>query len=335
MIRDESGRFMLSGIWQTDKILTMENSRTKVLVTGGAGFIGSHLVDRLIQDGHEVIVFDNLSSGRKENLHKQAELLEIDVSDWDLVSETMGKVKPTYVFHLAAIPLVPMSVKDPVSTSRANILGSVNIFKAAADTNVRRVIFASSSSVYGNQKTLPFVETMHAEPQSPYALQKLVGEQFAILFSTLYELPVVSLRYFNVYGPRIDLGSGYSLVIGKFLSQEAEGKPMTIFGDGDQTRDFCYVDDVVEATIQSMKSDKVKGGEVINIGSERSYSINEVSKYIGEEVTYLPARAGDVLHTKADIKMAQELLRWQPKIDLKEGIENTKRWFEEKHDHSN
>jgi len=299
----------------------------KVLVTGGAGFIGSHLVDALIEKGYKVVVIDNLSTGKIENINKKAKFYKIDICS-PKIEEIFKKEKPQICFHLAALPRVPLSVKDPVLTSRVNVLGTINIFKASVDSKVKRVIFASSSSVYGDQEKLPLRENMSPNPISPYGLQKYVCEQFAKLFSNLYKISIVSLRYFNVYGPRIDFDSEYSLVIGKFLKLKAQGKPLTIYGDGNQTRGFCYVDDVVEANILAMKSKKIKGGEVINIGNEKSYSINYLAKLIGGEVKYLPPRPGDVLHTRADITLAKKLLNWSPKVSLEEGLEKTKQWFE-------
>lgn len=298
----------------------------KCLVTGGAGFIGSHLVAALIEKGHQVLVIDNLSTGKKENLNKKAKFYKIDICS-PKIFEIFQKEKPKFVFHLAAIPRVPLSIIDPVKTSKINILGTINIFKAAINVKAKRIIFASSSAVYGNQKKLPLKETMIPQPISPYGLQKFIGEQFAKLFTDLYKIPIVSLRYFNVYGPRIDFNSDYSLVIGKFLKQKREGKPLTIYDDGEQTRAFCYISDVIEATIKAMESKKIKGGEVINIGGEKSYSINYLAKLIGGKIKYLPPRPGDVRHTKADISLAKKLLNWRPKISFEEGIEKTKEWF--------
>jgi len=300
----------------------------KYLVTGGAGFIGSHLVDELIRQNHKVIVIDNLSTGKKKNLNQKADFHKLDIRDFK-------KIKPLFsgidgVFHLAAIPRVPISVENPVLTTKVNILGTVNVFKAAIENSAERIVFSSSSSVYGDQKKLPLKEDMAPNPLSPYALQKLAGEQFAKLFTQLYKIPIICLRYFNVYGPRIDFNSDYSLVLGKFLKLRAQNKPLTIFGDGKQTRGFCYVNDVVEANIKAMESSKLKGGEVFNIGQEKSYSINYLSKLIGGEIQYLPRRLGDVLHTKADVSLAKELLDWQPKVDFPEGVESTKKWFQEK-----
>ena len=302
----------------------------KIVVTGGAGFIGSHLVDRLIKEGHMVIVVDNLSTGKKENLNKRAKFYKIDIRS-SKIPQIFKKEKPEIIFHLAALPRVPLSVEKPVLTSKVNILGTVNVFKSSIDSGAKRIIFASSSSVYGDQKKLPLKESMVPNPISPYGLQKLVCEQFAKLFTNLYNVPIISLRYFNVYGPRIDFDSDYSLVIGKFLKQKAKGKPLTIFGDGEQTRGFCYVEDVVEANILAMKSKRLKGGEVINIGSPKSYSVNYLAKLIGGERMYLPPRAGDPKHTKADITLAKKLLGWRPKTTFEKGLKKTIEWFKRVH----
>ena len=297
----------------------------KYLVTGGAGFIGSHLVDRLIEQNNEVVVIDNLSSGKKENLNPKANFYQLDICDFEEIKPVFESID--YVFHLAAIPRVPISVEDPVFTSRVNILGTVNVFKAALDANVKRIVFASSSAIYGDQKEFPLKENMTPNPLSPYGLQKLVGEQFAKMFVDLYKIPIVCLRYFNVYGPRIDFDSDYSLVLGKFLRLKMQNKPLTIFGDGEQTRAFCYVTDVVDANIRAVESENIKGGEVINIGQEESYSINYLSKLVGGNVEYLPKRAGDALNTQADIILGKELLGWQPKTDFDAGVQKTKEWF--------
>lgn len=297
----------------------------KIIVTGGAGFIGSHLADRLIKDRHQVIIIDNLSTGREENINPRADFYNLDVCDFEKISSLFKDASA--VFHLAAVPRVPVSIKDPINTSRANILGAVTVFKASKDNNVSRIIFASSSSVYGNQKDLPLKENMAPLPLSPYALQKLTGERFALLFNSLYGLPVVCLRYFNVYGSRIDPASEYSLVLGKFLTLQSQNKPLTIFGDGEQTRGFSYIEDVVEANVRALLSEKIKGGEIINIGSEKSYSINYLAGLIGGKTEHLAPRVGDILHTRADISKARELLAWEPKISFEEGIERTKKWF--------
>ncbi|MCP6726802.1 MAG: NAD-dependent epimerase/dehydratase family protein [Patescibacteria group bacterium] len=299
----------------------------KIIVTGGAGFIGSHLTDALINAGHEVVVVDNLSTGKRENVNEQAKFVESDITDFPSLLEIFEQEQPQGVFHLAAIPRAPLSIEDPVGTSKANILGTVNVLKAAADVKAQRVVFASSSSVYGDQATMPLKETMIPAPISPYGLQKLVGEQFAKVFSDLYELPVVSLRYFSVYGPRIDVNSDYSLVLGKFLKQHKEGKPLTIFGDGTQTRAFCYVDDVVKANIRAMESAAIQGGEVINVGGDTQTSINELAELIGSETTHLPVRVGDMQHTQADLSEVKRLLEWEPVVSFSEGVKRTIEWF--------
>ncbi len=298
----------------------------KVLVTGGAGFIGSHLTDALMEQGYKVAVIDNLTTGKKENLNPKAEFYLLDISDFDKIKPVFQDVD--FVFHLAAIPRVPVSIQDPVGTSKVNILGTINVFKAAIDAKVKRVISVSSSSVYGNQKELPLREDMIPNPISPYALQKLTGEKFARLFSDIYGTPIISLRYFSVYGSRFNADSEYSLVIGKFLKQKKQGKPLMIFGDGNQSRGFSYISDVVEATIKAMNSPRLKGGEVINIGSEKSYSINDLAKLIGGEVQNLPPREGDVYESRADASLAKEYLNWQPRVNFEEGLKRTIHWFE-------
>ena len=303
--------------------MNLENK--KVLITGGAGFIGSNLADFLIEKNNEVIVIDNFYSGKKENLNPKAKFFEIDICDFDKIKPLFEGVD--YVFHLAAMPRVPISVDDPVGTTNVNITGTVSVFKASLENKVKRVVFASSSSVYGNQEKLPLYESMTPMPISPYALQKLAGEYFAKIFTDLYGQKVVSLRFFNIYGPRLDPNSEYSLVIGKFLNQLNSNKPITIFGDGNQTRGFCYIDDLVDALIKAATSGKIKGGEIINIGSEKSHSVNYLADLLGGQKVYLPPRAGDVLHTMADISLAKELIDWQPKVPFEEGVKKTQEWF--------
>ena len=298
----------------------------KILVTGGAGFIGSHLTDGLLKAGLKVIVIDNLSTGQKENINPQAKFYKVDICSTE-INQIFKKEKPDIVFHLAALPRVPLSLRDPVNTSKVNILGTINVFKASFDANVKRVVYASSSSVYGNQKQMPLKENMSPHPISPYALQKLVGEMFAQLFTNIYKIPIVSLRYFNVYGPRIDFNSEYTLVIGRFLKQRLEKKPLTIFDDGEQARGFCYIDDVVAATIQAAMSKKIKGGEVVNVGNQKAYSINYLAKLIGGRAKYLPPRLGDIRYSRADPALAKKYLGWQPRFSLEKGLQLTKQWF--------
>lgn len=295
------------------------------LVTGGAGFIGSHLVNRLINDGHRVIVIDNLSEGKKENLNHKAKFYKLDICNLKKIMPLFKGID--YVFHLAAIPRVPLSVEKPIETHKVNVDGTLNVLYASYKNNVKRFIFASSSSVYGNQKTLPLKETMIPNPLSPYGLQKLIGEMYCRLFSNLYGLQTVSLRFFNVYGPRMNPEGAYALAIGKFLKLKKEGKPLTIYGDGKQTRDFIFIDDVIEALVLSMKSKKIGNGEVINISYGKNCSINYVAKLIGGKKIYLPPRKGDPKHTLGDNSLAKKLLNWQPKTSLEEGIEICKKYF--------
>ena len=298
---------------------------SKILVTGGAGFIGSHLVDKLVELGHSVLVLDNLSNGKKENVNKKAELHIVDICDFDTMNLYFKDID--FVFHLAALPRVLISVEDPIGTSKVNIMGTINVFEASKRGGVKRVINTSSSSVYGNQKTLPLKEDMAPNPVSPYGLQKWVGEKWAKIYTDIYNLPVVSIRPFNVYGTRIDVNSDYSLVLGRFLKQKSLGNPLPINGDGEQTRGYCFVGDLVKAFIKAMESQKIKGGEVINAGSDKSYSINYLADLIGGEKVYGPERPGDIRHTQADVSLAKELLDWEPKTDFKQGVEETIRWF--------
>ncbi len=304
----------------------MKDKIKKYLVTGGAGFIGSNLVDELIKRKNKVVIIDNLSSGKKEYINPKAKFYKLDICS-KKINDVFKKEKPEYVFHLAAIPRVSISVEEPVKTTETNVLGTVNIFKSSYENKVQRVVFASSSSVYGDKKEFPFKETMSVLPINPYGLQKLQGEQFAKLFSDFYNLSIVCLRYFNVYGPRTDFDSDYGLVLGRFLKLFNEKKPLTIYGNGEQSRSFCFVEDVIEANIKAMHSKKIKNSEIINIGGNKSVSINYLAGLISKDKIYLPKRKGDAMHTVSDIKKAKKLLDWFPKTDIKEGVEKTKEWF--------
>jgi UDP-glucose 4-epimerase len=291
----------------------------KILVTGGAGFIGSNLVDKLIDGGCKVFVIDNLSTGKKENLNKKAIFYKADICHLDKILPLFKGID--YVFHLAANPRVIFSVENPIESHKVNVDGTLNVLYASYKNRVKRLIFASSAAVYGDIKELPLKENMTPKPISPYGLHKLIGEHYCKLFSNLYNLETVCLRYFNVYGPRMDPYGPYALVIGKFLKLRKENKPLTIYGDGKQTRDFIYVDDVVKANILAMKSKKVGRGEIINICSGKNYSINYIAKLIGGRKIYLPARKGEMKHTLGDNSLAKKLLGWKPEISLEEGIE--------------
>lgn len=288
----------------------------KVLVTGGAGFIGSHLVDRLLKDGHQVRIIDNLSTGKKENLNPGAEFIKADISRLEEIEDFFKGVE--IVFHLAALPRIQPSIKDPASTNQANIIGTFNVLMASKNKGVRKVVYSASSSAYGNQDQLPLREEMKPNPQNPYSLSKYVGEEYCRLFTKLYNLDTISLRYFNVYGFRMDNQGDYATVIALFLKQKAQRKPLTIVGDGSQTRDFTYVDDVVEANI---KAAKIEGkGKVINIGTGKNYSINQLAQIIGGQTINLDPRPGEAKDTLADISLAKKILNWQPRVSLEEGV---------------
>ncbi|OGZ42246.1 MAG: hypothetical protein A3C80_01455 [Candidatus Ryanbacteria bacterium RIFCSPHIGHO2_02_FULL_45_43] len=292
----------------------------KCVVTGGAGFIGSHLADALVERGHEVHIIDNLHSGKKEHVHKDAVLHIIDIRDLEKIRKVfkdLGAVK--CVFHLATLPRVPFSIEHPIETNAVNVDGALNMLVASKDAGAEKFVYSASSSAYGDQNTLPLTEDMRVNPKSPYGLQKYIGELYCKIFYEVYGLPTVSLRYFNVYGPRYNPEGDYALVIGKFIKQKRQGKPLTITGDGSQTRDFTHVSDVVQANILAMESDKVGKGDVINIGGGSNTSINALASLIGGPVQYIEARL-ESKDTLADIKKAKELLGWEPKMQFEEGI---------------
>lgn len=294
-----------------------DGARRKVVVTGGAGFIGSHLVDVLVDRGFDVHIIDNRVGGRRERINPGAEFHEDDVRD-------LRRIRPviegaTYVFHLAALPRVQESIERPVETHDANVTGTLNVLVAALEGQVRRVVYSASSAAYGDQPVMPLTETMTANPRSPYGLHKCVGEQYCALFSAVYGLSTVSLRYFNVYGPRLDADGAYALVIGKFLKQRSEGRPLTITGDGTQTRDFTHVRDVVRANLLAAESDRVGHGEVINIGAGKNVSIRDVAALIGGPVEHIAPRL-EPHDTLADTTRARRLLGWTPTVPFEDGL---------------
>ena len=294
----------------------------KILVTGGAGFIGSNLVDELIKRGNDVVIIDNLSTGKKENINPKADFHLVDIRN-------LNKIKPLfsgvdYVFHLAAFARVQPSIENPIKANDINLNGTLNVLKAAADANVKKVIYSASSSAYGDQTKMPLREDMPVHPLSPYGLQKYVGELYCRLFSDIYGLPTVSLRYFNIYGPRQPLEGAYCLVIGIFARQRLANKPMTITNDGKQRRDFTSVFDAVRANIMAAESDKVGKGEVINIGRGKNYSVNELATMIGGPVKFIGKRI-EPRETLADNSLAKKLLGWEPKVDLPDWIKQYKK----------
>jgi nucleoside-diphosphate-sugar epimerase len=290
----------------------------KIVVVGGAGYIGSNLVDTLVERGDDVHVIDNLSGGKKEHVHAKASFYEVDARNFADIEDIIKGADT--VFHLAALPRVQYSIEHPIETNDVNIGSTVNILHAAAKGGVRRVVYSASSSAYGNQETMPLEETMEANPLSPYGLQKYVGELYCRVFSEIYNLETVSLRYFNIYGGKhMDPDGPYALVIGKFLKMKDEGLALTITGDGEQTRDFTHVSDAVRANILASESEKVGDGEVINIGAGNNCSINRIAELIGGPVEHIAPRI-EPKHTLADNSKAKELLGWMPEIGIEEGI---------------
>lgn len=298
---------------------------TKVVVTGGAGFIGSHLVDALVERGDEVHAVDNYAGGKyEERFNPKATYHELDVLRTDELQKVFEGAD--VVFHTAALPRVPYSVEHPVETTEVNIGGVVSALTAAARAKVRRVVYSASGSAYGEQKTLPLSETMIANPVNPYGLQKYVGELFAKVWNTTYGLETVSLRYFNVYGSRLDPRGPYALAVGAFLLARKENRPITIFGDGTITRDYTQVRDVVRANLLAAESQKVGKGEVINIGAGRNVTIKYLAELVGGEITYGAPRI-EAHDSQADNRLAKELLGWEAQVSLEEGIAELKKEF--------
>ncbi len=293
---------------------------SKVIVSGGAGFIGSHLVDALIDQGSEVIVLDNFSTGRPENLDHVADkikLIQCDISntgDWQDYFENVDKV-----FHLAALADIVPSIEKPEEYYRTNVNGTFNILEACKKYNIKKIIYSASSSCYGIPDKFPTKETAEIRPQYPYALTKYLGEQLVMHWCQVYKLPALSLRFFNVYGTRSRTSGTYGAVFGVFLAQKLANKPYTIVGDGSQTRDFTYVSDIVNAICIAAESEV--SGKVINIGSDNTYSVNKLVNLLGGDKIYIPKRPGEPDCTWANIDAAKELLNWRPKVGLEEGVD--------------
>jgi nucleoside-diphosphate-sugar epimerase len=301
------------------------------LVTGGAGFIGSHLAEALVRGGHDVRVADSLITGKRRNIeHLPAvEFLEGDLADFGFATRAVSGMD--YVLHQAAIPSVPRSVKDPLASNRANVDATLNVLVAARDAGVKRLVFAGSSSEYGNAPTLPKVEDMPPSPLSPYALQKVIGTQYCQMFTRLYGFETVVIRYFNVFGPRQDPGSPYSGVISLFSTALIEGHQPIIYGDGEQTRDFTYVANVVDGVLRACAAPDA-AGEAINVACGTRISLNELlrvmNRVVGTDLQpiYKEERAGDVRDSQADITKAKRLLGYTPSVSLEEGLRHTLDW---------
>jgi len=306
-------------------------------VTGGAGFIGSNIVDELVRRGHGVVVLDDLSTGKDENLaetRNKISFIKGSINDIEAVRRSMQEAD--FVIHLAARSSVPRSVKDPLETNRVNIEGTLNVLLAARDAKVKRIVIAASSSAYGETPTLPKIETMQPEPISPYGVTKFVCELYAQMFGRVYGLQNVSLRYFNVFGPRQDPGSPYSGVLSKFCTAFLEAAAPVVYGDGEQSRDFTYIDNVVQATLLACEAPGASG-KVINAGTGARISLNQTLELLREisgnplEAKYEPPREGDIRDSQADITLSRELLGYDPTVDFAEGLRRTFAWYQEAH----
>ncbi|MCD6229028.1 MAG: SDR family oxidoreductase [Candidatus Omnitrophica bacterium] len=315
----------------------MEELKNKrVLVTGGCGFIGSHIVDKLLQVGAEVIVLDNLITGSEENLKQcidKIEFIKGDIRDQDLLDKILPNVE--YISHQAALRSVPKSVDNPFEYHDVNVTGTLKLYLKAKEEGIKRIVYASSSSVYGEKIKFPEKEDEPPRPISPYAATKLFGEYYGFVFTKIYKLEIVSLRYFNVFGPRQSLESQYAVVVPKFIFSLLKGEAPPIYGDGNQERDFTYIDNVVEANLLALVKPNI-GGEVFNIADGTSKSVNflldTLKEITGKNIApvYLPPRPGDVRKTHASIEKAKSLLGWRPKIDFYQGLKLTVEWFKDK-----
>lgn len=309
----------------------------RYLVTGGAGFIGSNTVDELVRRGDSVVVLDDLSSGKEENLaesRNKISFIKGSITDLEAVRKAVHEAE--CVLHLAARTSVPRSVKDPIDTNRINVDGTLNVFVAARDAKVKRLVFAASSSAYGETPTLPKIETMQPEPISPYGVTKYVGELYAQTFGRVYGLENVSLRYFNIFGPRQDPGSPYSGVLAKFCAAFLEETQPVIFGDGEQTRDFTYVENAVRANLLACEAPNVSG-KVFNVGTGIRFSLNQTVELLRKisgkplEAKYDAPRDGDIRDSQADISQAREYLGYEPQVDFEEGLRRTFEWYRSIH----
>jgi UDP-N-acetylglucosamine/UDP-N-acetyl-alpha-D-glucosaminouronate 4-epimerase len=305
----------------------------RYVVTGGAGFIGSNIVDELLRRGQQVIVVDDLSGGKEANLAGVREKIDVRIGTiTDLAVMQSACKGADYVIHLAALASVPRSVKDPIASNHVNIDGTLNVLVAARDAKVRRVVFAASSSAYGESASLPKIETMRPEPISPYGVTKYVGELYAQVFGRVYGLENASMRYFNVFGPRQDPTSQYSGVLSRFMLALIEGRAPVIYGDGEQSRDFTYIENIVDETLRACETDGASG-LVFNGGTGARITLNDVLKLL-EKITgkkiqakYEPARTGDILHSQADISLARKVLGYEPRVHFEEGLRRTWDWY--------
>jgi UDP-glucose 4-epimerase len=299
----------------------MGNMELRCLITGGAGFIGSHLADRLASDGHEIVILDNFSTGRMDNIKdlsqkSKIDIINVDIADFSAIQQHFSNID--WVFHLAALADIVPSIVHPLLYHHSNVDGTIAVLEAARKANVKRFIYAASSTCYGMPDVYPTPETAQIRPMFPYALTKNLGEQYVIHWNKIYNLPCISLRLFNVYGPHARTTGTYGAVFGVFLAQKLAGKPFTVVGDGTQTRDFTYVTDVADAFVKAAESDIT--GEIFNVGSGGTYSVNELVHLLEGDVEYIPKRPGEPDCTYADITKISTTLDWTPKVDFKTGV---------------
>ena len=308
----------------------------KFLITGGAGFIGSNIADRLLEQGHAVRVIDNFLTGKRENLSKalssqRFELIEGDIRNLDTVRRACEGID--FVLHEAAIPSVPRSIDDPITTNEVNINGTLNVLKASYENKVRRVVYAASSSAYGDTAVLPKKEDMIPSPLSPYAVSKLTGEYYCRVFTNVYGLETVSLRYFNIFGPRQDPNSTYAAVVPRFITALLKGESPTVYGDGEQSRDFTYIENVIHANINACYAPSAAAGRVLNIACGTRFTLNTVLRKLEEIVDkkanpkYLPPKKGDVKHSQADITNAANYIQYKIEVDFETGLRRTVDYF--------
>jgi len=309
----------------------------KIVVTGGAGFIGSNLARHLSNENNHVVVIDNLSTGHLKNIQdliaaEKVEFINGSITELNVLQDVFKGFD--YVFHEAALPSVPRSIKEPLLTNQVNINGTLNVLVAAKDAGVKKVIYASSSSVYGDTPALPKTEKMAPNPLSPYAVSKLAGEYYCSVFTDVFHLPTVALRYFNVYGPRQDPSSEYAAVIPRFIMNVLNDNPPIVYDDGNQTRDFTFIDDVIHANILAAESDATG---VFNAAGGKRISINELAKTVMVlcnkelEIVYEEIRPGDIKHSLSDISKAKEEFGYYPRFDIKNGLKETIQWFQKQH----